>query len=147
MHASPVPVMRLPVTVEYVICSFSVALKRTPHGEVMQTYKMFELIAMRRPAIVSRTRTVEIYFNVSCFELFDPGDEQDLARAIRRLQCDPGRGEQLASRAAGAAEPYCWSRQRELYLEVVERLVHAGRSCRWSAWQPRWFRRLRPRWH
>src|SRR5207248_2822227 len=73
-----------------------VALKRTPHGEVMQTNKMFELIAMRRPAIVSRTRTVEIYFNVSCFELFDPGDEQDLARAIRRLQCDPGRGEQLA---------------------------------------------------
>ena len=49
---------------------------------------MFDFIAMRRPAVVSRTRSVEAYFPSSCFALFESGDEHDLARAIRALYRD-----------------------------------------------------------
>ena len=100
-----------------------VALTPTPHGEIMQTNKMFELITMRRPAIVSRTRTVERYFGDSCFELFTPGDERDLARAIVDLYSDPDRAVALVERAAAAAEPYRWSRDRSVYLTAVNRLL------------------------
>ena len=77
---------------------------------------------MRRPVIVSRTASVEAYFDESCFQLFDSEDDRDLARAIRELHAEPGLRERLVSRAAEVNEPYRWPRQRELYRHVVERL-------------------------
>jgi hypothetical protein len=78
---------------------------------------------MRRPAIVSRTRSVEAYFDPSCFLLLESGDEPDLARAIRTLYRDPALGDRLVRRAAERSERSRWSRQRELYQRVVERVM------------------------
>jgi glycosyltransferase involved in cell wall biosynthesis len=107
-----------------------VAVKRNAFRELTHCNKMFDFIAMRRPAIVSRTRSVEAYFGPSCFLLFDSGDENDLAQAIRTLYHDRALGEQLVRRAAERSEPYRWSRQRELYAEVVEGLIRwNGQPC------------------
>ncbi len=99
-----------------------VAMKRDSFRDLTHTNKMFDFIAMRRPVIVSRTASVEAYFDESCFQLFDSEDDLDLARAIRELHADPGLRERLVSRAAEVNEPYRWPRQRELYRHVVERL-------------------------
>jgi glycosyltransferase involved in cell wall biosynthesis len=100
-----------------------VAMKRDAFRDLTHTNKMFDLIAMRRPAIISRTRSVLAYFDEGCFLFFTSGDEQDLARAIRELYVDPKLGERLVERATAVSEPYRWSRQREIYLSVVERLL------------------------
>ena len=100
-----------------------VAMKRDPFRDVTLAGKLFDFIAMRMPMVVSRTRSVEQAFDPSCFELFESGDVEDLARAIRVLHADPERRQRIAERAAEVAEPYRWANQREVYLRVVRRLL------------------------
>jgi glycosyltransferase involved in cell wall biosynthesis len=105
-----------------------VAIRRDVFRDLTHCNKMFDFIAMRRPAIVSRTRSVEAYFDEDCFVLFDDGDAADLARAIRALRTDPSLADRLVRRAAEVAEPYRWVHQRRLYQGIVASL--AGRSRR-----------------
>jgi glycosyltransferase involved in cell wall biosynthesis len=100
-----------------------VAMRRDRFRELTHCNKMFDFIAMQRPAIVSRTRAVEAYFGEDAFALFESGDEHDLARAIRALHTDPGLGARLAGRASAAAAPYRWERQRRVYTGVIEALA------------------------
>jgi glycosyltransferase involved in cell wall biosynthesis len=80
---------------------------------------MFDLIAMRTPAIVSRTRAVEAYFDDGCFAYFESGDERGLADAIVALHADPELRARLVRRASAVAAPYRWEVQREVYRRVV----------------------------
>ena len=103
-----------------------VAMKRDAFRDLTHCNKMYDFIAMRRPAIVSRTRSVEAYFDQDSFGWFAADDAEDLARAIQELHADRERGERMAQHAAKVAEPYRWPRQREVYLGVVERLLRAA---------------------
>jgi glycosyltransferase involved in cell wall biosynthesis len=100
-----------------------VAMKRDPFRDITLCNKMFDFIAMRKPALVSRTRSVEEYFDDTCFQMFRSDDEHDLARAIRELHADPARGERLVQRAVQVSEAYRWPSQRERYRAIVERLI------------------------
>ena len=114
-----------------------VALRRNAFRDLTHCNKMFDFIAMRRPALVSRTRSVEAYFDDSCFAMFESGNEHDLARAVRALHRDPRLGERLARRAAEASMPYRWTSQRRVYLAVVEELGESAglreEAERWPA--------------
>jgi glycosyltransferase involved in cell wall biosynthesis len=107
-----------------------VAMRRDAFRDLTHCNKMFDLIAMRRPAIVSRTRAVEAYFGENCFALFESGDEHDLARAIRALYQDAHLGERLVQRASETSEPYRWRHQREIYRRAVEALAASPRGAR-----------------
>ena len=96
-----------------------VAMKRDAFRDITHCNKMFDFIAMRKPVISSRTRAVEAYFGSDTFELFEPSDAADLARAIRALHDDPARRDQLVARATRRNEPYRWPRQRALYLGII----------------------------
>jgi len=100
-----------------------VAMKRDAFRDLTQCNKMFDLIAMRRPAIISRTQSVEAYFDEDSFVWFTADDPDDLARAIVRLYEEPELGDRLAVHAAEVNEPYRWPRQREIYLRAAERLL------------------------
>ncbi|WP_040666850.1 glycosyltransferase family 4 protein, partial [Nitrolancea hollandica] len=100
-----------------------VAMKRDPFRDITLCNKMFDFIAMRKPALVSRTRSVEEYFDDTCFQMFRSDDEHDLAQAIRELHADPARGERLVQRAVQVSEAYRWPSQRERYRAIVERLI------------------------
>ncbi len=100
-----------------------VAVKRDPFRDLTQCNKMYDFIAMRRPVIVSRTSSVQSYFDEPCFCWFDSGDEQDLARAIRAVHADAAFRHRLVEAASRRAEPYRWLAQRERYLGVVRQLL------------------------
>ena len=100
-----------------------VAMRRDRFRDLTHCNKMFDYVAMRRPAIVSRTRAVEAYFGDDAFALFESGDEHDLARAIRALHADPGLGDRLVSAASEAGEAYRWEHQRRVYDRVIEALL------------------------
>src|SRR5262249_46223818 len=91
--------------------------------------KMFDFITMRVPAAVSRTRSVEEYFDEDCFELFESGNAEDLARAFRTLWADPARRAQLVEHAAVVNEPYRWPRQQLVYRTAVSNVM-ATRAAR-----------------
>jgi len=96
-----------------------VAMKRDPFRDVTHCNKMFDFVSMRKPALVSRTTAVSAYFGDDCFEMFEAGDAEDLARAIRRIHADPARRSDLVRAASSRNEPYRWPRQREHYLGIV----------------------------
>jgi glycosyltransferase involved in cell wall biosynthesis len=96
-----------------------VAMKRDIFRDLVHCNKMYDLIAMRRPVITSRTRSVEAYFSGDALLYFRADDPDDLARAIRQLHADPGLGERLVEQAQQEVEPYRWPRQRELYKRYV----------------------------
>ena len=100
-----------------------VAMKRDAFRDLTHCNKMFDLVAMRRPAIVSRTQSVESYFDDDCFALFESSSPESLADAIRRLHDDPELRNRLVERASTVNEPYRWPRQREVYLREVERVL------------------------
>jgi glycosyltransferase involved in cell wall biosynthesis/peptidoglycan/xylan/chitin deacetylase (PgdA/CDA1 family) len=101
-----------------------VAMKRDPFRDLTHCNKMYDLVTMRRPVIMSRTRSVQAYFDESCFEYFDSDDPQALAEAIKRLERDRERRRALVQRAAEALEPYRWPRQRAIYQNYIERVLH-----------------------
>jgi glycosyltransferase involved in cell wall biosynthesis len=100
-----------------------VAMRRDAFRELTHCNKMFDFVAMRRPAIVSRTRAVEAYFGDDAFALFEAGDDRDLARAIRALHADPGLGARLVARADEVSAPYRWEHQRRIYQRIVEEMA------------------------
>jgi glycosyltransferase involved in cell wall biosynthesis len=100
-----------------------VAMKRDAFRDLTHCNKMYELITMRRPTLMSRTRSVEAYFGEDCFAWFRSDDPEDLARAIRRLHDDADWGRSLVEAAARANEPYRWESQRRRYLDVVESVL------------------------
>ncbi len=103
-----------------------VATRRDAFRDLTHCNKMFDLISMRRPVICSRTRSVMSYFPEDCFAYFEPGDDQDLARAIRSLYEHPEQRETMVRRAAQVNEPYRWPNQRRRYLEIIEAVASAG---------------------
>jgi glycosyltransferase involved in cell wall biosynthesis len=100
-----------------------VALRRDIFRDLTHSNKMFDYITMRKPVVVSRTASVMAYFDETCFQIFNAGDERDLARAIRELHADPGLRDRLAHRAAEVNEPYRWPHQRQRYQEIVRTLM------------------------
>ena len=96
-----------------------VAMKRDAFRDLVHCNKMYDLVAMRRPVISSRTRSVEAYFSDDALLYFTADDPADLARAIRRLHAEPKLGERLVEHAEQEVEPYRWPRQRELYKSYV----------------------------
>jgi glycosyltransferase involved in cell wall biosynthesis len=110
-----------------------VAVRRDPFRDVTLCIKMFDFVSMRKPVVMSRTRAVEAYFGDDCFEMFESGDESDLARAIYALYADTDRRHRLVSRATVVNEPYRWAHQRRRYVEIVEGLIsgHGAHDTRW----------------
>jgi glycosyltransferase involved in cell wall biosynthesis len=100
-----------------------VAMKRDAFRDLTHCNKMYELITMRRPALMSRTRSVERYFDAGSFAWFESDDPADLARAIRALHDDPEWGGRLVEHAERRNEPYRWENQRRSYLRVVRALL------------------------
>jgi glycosyltransferase involved in cell wall biosynthesis len=96
-----------------------VAMKSDEFRDLVHCNKMYDLLAMRRPVITSRTRSVEAYFSDDALLYFASDDPADLARAIRRLYSDPELGDRMVRRATEEVEPYRWPRQREQYKRYV----------------------------
>lgn len=101
-----------------------VAMKRDAFRDATLPGKLFDFVAMGLPSAVSRTRSIGETFDEACFEYFESGNAEDLARALRRLHADPGRRARLAEHARLFVEPYRWAHQRETYLAVVDGLLH-----------------------
>ena len=100
-----------------------VAIRRDGCFDLTHSNKMYDLIALRKPIVMSRTRAVEAYFDDDCFQLFESGSEHDLARAIYELYAHPDIGRRIVAKAARVGEPYRWVHQAKAYLAIMERLA------------------------
>ena len=99
-----------------------VAVRRDAFRDVTLCTKMFDLVSLHKPVVISRTRAVEAYFGDECFQMFESDDERGLAEAIHALYADPSLRARLVQAATARAEPYRWVHQAKRYVEIVERL-------------------------
>ena len=100
-----------------------VAQKASPYSHLVHTYKMMDFWIFGLPVIASRLRAVSRVYGEDVIEYFEPGDSQDLARAIRRLHDDRERRDQLARAGRLAQEQHGWAVQERAFLGVYESLV------------------------
>ena len=97
-----------------------VPVEKNPYSDLVHTNKMFELIAMRKPVIISRTNAVEDFFGSddSCLKYFESGDEKDLARCIVELYHHPEQREKMVRNAYTKFESVCWEKTKETYCNL-----------------------------
>jgi len=76
-----------------------VAMRRSPYSELIDTNKMWEYVALRKPVIVSRLAGVEETFDSSSVMFFEAGSAQDLAKSIEKLYHDSALRQELAENA------------------------------------------------
>jgi glycosyltransferase involved in cell wall biosynthesis len=97
-----------------------VPVEKNPYSDLVHTNKMFELIAMRKPVVITRTTAVEDFFGSddSCMKYFESGNEKDLAKSVLELYRDPGKRELMVKSAFERFESVRWEVQKEEYCRL-----------------------------
>jgi glycosyltransferase involved in cell wall biosynthesis len=106
-----------------------VAVRRDAFRDVTLCTKMFDLVSLRKPVIISRTRAVEGYFGSECFQMFESEDVPGLADAIYAVYADPQLRERLVQSATARNESYRWVHQAKRYVEIIEGLAARRRKA------------------
>lgn len=103
-----------------------VAQVSSPYAHLVHTQKMFELVALGKPLLISRLRAVEAAFSPEEVHFFEPGDAGSLAEGIVALYRAPAERAARAERAQRRFAAYRWEVQREIYLGVIRKLCEGG---------------------
>ncbi|MEY2474821.1 MAG: hypothetical protein QOG87_136 [Actinomycetota bacterium] len=106
-----------------------VAMKQDAFRDLTLATKMYDFITMRKPQLVSRTRSVEAYFDDAAFALFRSDDPEDLARAIRGMVHDPQRRAEMVEAAARQGDAHRWPPNAARYVGVIERAAGLRRRA------------------
>jgi glycosyltransferase involved in cell wall biosynthesis len=100
-----------------------VSQKASDYSHLVHTNKMMDFWIFGLPVIHSRLRAVYDHYGDGPLEYYEPGNPEDLARAIRRVVDDPERRAQLVENGRVALEQNGWEVQRKIYLGVYEELL------------------------
>jgi glycosyltransferase involved in cell wall biosynthesis len=88
--------------------------------------RVFEYLRLRKPSVVARTPGVADYFGEDAMLFFEPGDEEDLARAILAAYRDPARALEVTERGRRVYDRYRWRLESERYLRLLDGLAEDG---------------------
>lgn len=100
-----------------------VAQKSSPYSNLVHTGKMYDFLAFGKPVIASRLDAVCAYFDETSICFFEPGNADDLARAMIEIYQNSENRQRMAHNAAELYEQYQWKHQREAYLAVYHALI------------------------
>lgn len=117
-----VPLPDLVAALQRADCGY-VGIRRDAFRDLVLCLKLYDFVAVHRPAVVARTRSVEEYYADGCFEFFDGGDAESLAAALKRLADDPGLRARLADEARERTVGHRWETHRHRFLAVVDHLL------------------------
>ena len=92
----------------------------------MLPVKLLEYAALHIATIVTRTPTIETYFDESSVAFVEPNDPQALALELADISCNPSRRRILTRNAAKVVERHSWEAECTRYLSVVDHIL--GRS-------------------
>jgi glycosyltransferase involved in cell wall biosynthesis len=85
--------------------------------------RVFEYLRLRKAFVVARTPGVTDYFGADAVLYFEPGDEEDLARAILEAYRDPARALAAMERGRRVYDRYRWRNESERYLQLLDGLA------------------------
>ena len=99
-----------------------IAMRRSPYSELVDTNKMYEYISLKKPVVASRLPALEANFDERALTYFEPGDADDLARALRELYHAPGLAVARVEQAHRVFQDMKWSISGQAYRELIESL-------------------------
>ena len=128
LAAAPTPFEDIPA----VLADKQLGIVPTLHDsftELLLPVKLLEYIHMGIPVIASRLPAIENYFTENELLFYEPGNARALADAVLAVCADPDAAAVRARAAAIRLDAIAWDRQREIYLELVDRMsaLTAGR--------------------
>jgi len=94
-----------------------------PGGNPMLPNKLFEYVALGKPAVVTSIPAVKAYFDDSSVMFYEPGNENDLARCILELYGNPARRNALVESASRIYDRYRWTAMKYEYIRVFDKLT------------------------
>lgn len=100
-----------------------VAQKASAYSNLVHTGKMYDYIALGKPVIASRLKSVEAYFGHDALRYFEPGNPVSLADAIVDLYRHPVKRDMLRRSAESLYREYRWEKQKETYLSIYRDVV------------------------
>ena len=100
-----------------------VAQKSSPYSNLVHTGKMYEFIALGKPVLASRLKSVEAYFPEDALYYFEPGNAESLAQGIWDLYQHPAKRRALVENAQKLYDQYKCEKQKEIYLSVYRALL------------------------
>jgi glycosyltransferase involved in cell wall biosynthesis len=95
-------------------------------GSLVFSMKVAEYVALGLPVICSGIATMRHYFSDDELLFFEPGNAEDLARAIRALLTDPASAEERAARSRIKLDKLDWPTQKQTLVETVEALARSA---------------------
>jgi glycosyltransferase involved in cell wall biosynthesis len=104
-------------------------------GSLVFSMKVAEYVALGLPVICSGIATMRDYFSDDELLFFEPGNAEDLARAIHDLLADPAAAAERAARSRLRLDKLDWPTQKLSLVETVEALAgsqprHSRRRAR-----------------
>jgi glycosyltransferase involved in cell wall biosynthesis len=104
-------------------------------GSLVFSMKVAEYIALGLPVVCSGIATMRHYFSDDELLFFEPGNAEDLARAIRVLLTDLTEAEGRVTRSRMKLDELNWGTQKKTLVETVEALAdsksHDRRTRGW----------------
>ncbi|MBA3037618.1 MAG: glycosyltransferase family 4 protein [Desulfobacterium sp.] len=91
-------------------------------GEAFST-KIWELMTLGVPVIVSDTKIDRFYFNDSVVKFFKPDDVDDLSKSMLTLLTNKQLCESLSNNAADFVLDFSWGKKKNEYINLVDSLT------------------------
>lgn len=89
----------------------------------MLPVKLLEYVALGVPVMVSRTKTIEAYFDDMMVQYCQPGDVDDWVEKMVFLYKNPSYRYELSQRSLRFYETYGWNPQKQSYYGLIDDLV------------------------
>lgn len=88
--------------------------------------KSLEFLAVGTPIVITRTAASEYYYDESMVKFFEPGNPQDLAKAVHDLYRNPDKRKQMVEDAKKFNEKHNWEDYKKIYYRVIDNLCKRG---------------------
>jgi glycosyltransferase involved in cell wall biosynthesis len=99
---------------------------RNSFTDINTPTRIFEYLALGKPAIAPRTSGIQDYFCKESLVFFDPGDAEGMARSIEFVSSHPVEVLEIVKRGQEVYREHFWEKERLRLIELVAGLLDKG---------------------
>jgi len=99
---------------------------RNSFTDINTPTRIFEYLALGKPAIAPRTSGIQDYFDDESIIFFESGDAQDMARRIEYVFSHPAEVTEIVRRGQEVFREHSWQKERQHLIGVVSYLLDKG---------------------
>jgi glycosyltransferase involved in cell wall biosynthesis len=94
--------------------------------EINTPTRIFEYLALGKPAIAPRTTGIQDYFSDGSLVFFEPGNPDDLATKIEYVLSHPAEANSTVRRGQEVYQEHVWDKERQRLIRLVAGLLGNG---------------------